>query len=271
MKCCRLWPATASLPSPSATGRPMRKGFNDFSIRDLVTQPGSESWVNKDQGVATVPSRHRWSEAWALIHGNHAFGVFSFNQENMLFSVISTIADGKSASLRFGGAVMLQGEPAALTPDRARRKRRSGHDPFPDRRRRLPRGDVCLSQDARRKGLPFPKDFNPPVHWEQLYDMPDAWNDRPRLYTKAIIEREAAKGRDYHCEALYLDPGWDTDFGQFSLGRKVARSAKTVHRRNAVEIRAEGVAAHAAGDLDVACRHRLGAQRRAELSARSLA
>ena len=45
--------------------------FNDFSIHDLVTQPGSESWVNKDQATFTVPSRHRWSEAWALTHGKH--------------------------------------------------------------------------------------------------------------------------------------------------------------------------------------------------------
>ena len=84
--------------------------------------------------------------------------------------------------------------------------------------------------------------------------MPNAWDDRPHLYTKEIVEREAAKGRDYSCEALYLDPGWDTEFATFPLGRKVARAAKAVHRRDAVEVRAEGVAAHAAGHLDVAHR-----------------
>ena len=40
----------------------------------------------------------------------------------------------------------------------------------------------------------FPADYNPPVHWEQLYDMPNAWEDRPHRYTKAIVEKEAAKG-----------------------------------------------------------------------------
>ena len=31
--------------------------------------------------------------------------------------------------------------------------------------------------------------------------------------------KEAAKGRAYHCEALYLDPGWDTSFGSFIWGQ----------------------------------------------------
>ena len=69
--------------------------FNDFSVHDLVTQPGSESWVTKDQATISIASRHRWSEAWALTVGKNTLGVFSFSQENMLFSVLSTIAGAK--------------------------------------------------------------------------------------------------------------------------------------------------------------------------------
>ena len=50
--------------------------------------------------------------------------------------------------------------------------------------------------------------------------MNGAWDDRAHRYTKAIVEREAALGRAYHCEALYLDPGWDTTFGSFLWGEK---------------------------------------------------
>jgi hypothetical protein len=39
-------------------------------------------------------------------------------------------------------------------------------------------------------------------------------------YTKAIVEKEAQKGRAYSCEALYLDPGWDTDFATFLWGEQ---------------------------------------------------
>jgi hypothetical protein len=68
------------------------------------------------------------------------------------------------------------------------------------------------------KGCRFPPGYNPPVHWEQLYDMPEAWTDRAHKYTKAIVEQEARKGRNYSCEALYLDPGWDSDFATFLWG-----------------------------------------------------
>jgi hypothetical protein len=43
---------------------------------------------------------------------------------------------------------------------------------------------------------------------------------RAVLYTRAIIETEAAKARDYSCQALYLDPGWDSNFGTFIWGEK---------------------------------------------------
>ena len=50
--------------------------------------------------------------------------------------------------------------------------------------------------------------------------MPNAWEARPNRYTKAIIEKEAAKAKAYSCEALYLDPGWDTEFGTFLWGEQ---------------------------------------------------
>ena len=41
---------------------------------------------------------------------------------------------------------------------------------------------------------------------------------RPQAYTLSLVEEEAIKARDYGCQALYLDPGWDTDFGTFLWG-----------------------------------------------------
>ena len=175
--------------------------FNDFSMHDLVTRTGSETWLNKDQAAFTVPSRHRWSEAWALIHGRHTLGIFLFNQENMLFSVLSTVAGDAGTSLRFGGAVMLQGEPAALTRIAPGGSVDLGTTRFETIEGGYPEAMYAYRKMLDEKGCRFPKDFNPPVHWEQLYDMDGAWEDRAHRYTKEIIEREAAKGRDYSCEA----------------------------------------------------------------------
>src|ERR1035441_9791688 len=92
------------------------KGYvNDFSIPDLITKAGYEPRVNKDLQYSQLPSRHRASEGWAWTHGSGAVGIFVFNQENMLFSVVSAQKGAEGATLRFGGACMISGEPAALT------------------------------------------------------------------------------------------------------------------------------------------------------------
>ena len=122
--------------------------------------------------------------------------------------------------MRFGGAVMLQGEPAALTRIAPGASVDLGTTRFETIEGGYPEAMYAYRKMLDEKGCRFPKDFNPPVHWEQLYDMPNAWEDRPHRYTKEIVEREAAKGRDYSCEALYLDPGWDTDFATFLWGEK---------------------------------------------------
>ncbi len=193
---------------------------NDFSVPDLLAHPGYEPSVNKDQRYSRIPSRHRRSEGWAWTHHQATLGIFVFNQQNMLFSVVSTNQGPEGTSLRFGGACMISGEPAALTriaPGQA-------VDMGVVRYQALPGGyDQALYAFRAmldEKGCRFPKGYNPPVHWEQLYDMSGAWEDRLHRYTKAIVEKEAQKGRDYHCEALYLDPGWDTDFGTFLWGEK---------------------------------------------------
>jgi hypothetical protein len=80
-------------------------------------------------------------------------------------------------------------------------------------------------------GCRFPDGFNPPVHWNELYDNLE-WNlgtpgrpagkrmTRPVTYTRALMLEEAAKAKAYGCESLYLDPGWDTDFGTFLWGEE---------------------------------------------------
>jgi hypothetical protein len=194
--------------------------FNDFSMNDLMTKPGMEISMNENQRLTGVPSWHRWSEGWALIHGDHAFGVFSFNQENMVFSMLSTIEGQAGKSLRFGGAAMMMGEPAALTRIASGQSVDLGTTRFQTVKGGYADAMYAYRRMLDEKGSRYPKDFNPPVHWEQLYDMDGAWRDRPRLYTKEIIEKQAEKGRDYHCEALYLDPGWDDAFGSFLWGEK---------------------------------------------------
>jgi hypothetical protein len=67
-------------------------------------------------------------------------------------------------------------------------------------------------------GCRFPENYDPPVHWEQLYskNMTEAWVGNRELFTREnLITNEVRKAKEYSCQALYLDPGWDTEFGSF--------------------------------------------------------
>lgn len=86
------------------------------------------------------------------------------------------------------------------------------------------------------RGYLPPENFDPPVHWNQLYDMSSWWTvsgyeDRRELYTLDALWEEAGKAREYHCQSLYLDPGWDTGFAssiwdQDRLGPQAEFAAK---------------------------------------------
>ena len=191
---------------------------HDYLFQEVVTQPGYEPRMDNMLRYTELPSRHRVSEGWAWTHGKHVLGIFKFCQEHMQFSAVSIHRGADGAALRFGGAAITSDEPADL----GRMAPGATVDLGVVRYETLEGGFMEAAYAFRamldEMGCRFPKEFNPPVHWEQLYDMPDAWNDRPHRYTKAIVEREAAKGKAYSCESLYLDPGWDTHLGSFLWG-----------------------------------------------------
>jgi hypothetical protein len=197
------------------------KGFvNDFSMQQLVTQPGYEPRMDFKQRYSHVPSPHHVSEGWAWSHGNGTLGIFAFNQENMLFSVVSSHHEGGETSLRFGGACVISGEPAALTRIAPGQTVDLGAVRYQSMKGGYTEAMYAFRDWLDEKGCRFPKDYDPPVHWEQLYDMEGAWDDRLHKYTKSALEKEALKALDYHCQALYLDPGWDTTFGSFLWGEQ---------------------------------------------------
>ncbi len=206
---------------------------NDFSFQQIISGSGKEVRINE---VASVPwgngylrSSRYFSEGWAWTHGNDSLGIFKFNQQAMESSVIDTHVDDGGLLLCFGGAGLRDGEPALLTTIPAGKQVTLGVTHYETSSGDFQESFYAFRRFLDQHGCHFPAAFNPPVHWNELYDnaefsLATAGNPpRPRktrhlTYTRDLILKEAEKARAYHCEALYLDPGWDTEFGSFLWG-----------------------------------------------------
>ncbi|MFH1007647.1 MAG: alpha/beta hydrolase [Candidatus Latescibacterota bacterium] len=213
----------------------------DFGIADLIRRPGREHRVGNKPlhypEYGYYPSLQWSSEGWAWTHGKYTLGVFKLNQEAMEFSVLSLEPGEHGLALRFGGAGPVTDEPSSLCKIQTGQRIELGVTRY-----ETVEGDYKQAYYAFRafldeNGCRFPKGFDPPVHWNELYDNPE-WHlgtpghppgprmTRPVTYTKELILEEARKATEYGCESLYLDPGWDTDFGTFLWGKEWLGSRK---------------------------------------------
>ena len=206
---------------------------NDFSFQQITTGSGKELRINLiaplTWGHGYVHSSQYFSEGWAWTHGDYSLGIFKFNQQAMEFSVLDTRADQDGTLLCFGGVSLRDGEPSFVTTIPAGAHIILGTTHFETTRGDFTEAYYAFRHFLDQQGCRFPAAFNPPVHWNELYDtaeftlstlgnLPNPRKTRRFTYSRDLILKEAAKARDYSCEALYLDPGWDTEFGSFIWG-----------------------------------------------------
>ncbi|MCS7223108.1 MAG: polysaccharide lyase family protein [Armatimonadetes bacterium] len=204
----------------------------DFAAEEIAWRSGWFHLIN----YPNVPHLKRYhtpgtfgSEGWVWVDpdGDHALLIAKYNNQAMEWSVLSA-----EKVLIFGGAALWKlgdPEPAQIL--------QPGKSVTFGITRYLPvRGGWKGAFYAFRNwmdslGHKFPKNYNPPVHWNELYDNPLWWGPdtperRQEFYRKEHMEEEARKARELGCEALYLDPGWDTSFAssiwdEGRLGRQV--------------------------------------------------
>lgn len=206
----------------------------DFDLDYILAHTGREVVVVKDRAVYAdghgyFPANKHVSEGWAWRHIDRHFGIFKFNQEALEFSVLAIDPLQEGAFLRFGGTCFVSGEPSVLYSIQPGQRIQLGTTRYTTRFGGYEQISYAFRSFLDENGCRFPPDFNPPVHWNELYDNsefgletpgkpPGARFTRQKTYTKDLILEEAKKADDYSCEALYLDPGWDTDFATFYWG-----------------------------------------------------
>jgi hypothetical protein len=194
--------------------------LNDYTVQDLLTKP---SWfsVSGSPNAARQLSPTWGAEGWAWYQDNNTLLISKFNPDAMEWSLLFPERSGYSNYLlRFGGA----GRWKLGDPEGAARLEPGAGFTFGLTRYEALDGDWQAGYAAHRRftermGDHLPANYNPPTHWNELYDNPlwegvgDTVANRAAVYRLKDMKVEADKGHELGCQCLYLDPGWDTDFG----------------------------------------------------------
>ncbi len=170
--------------------------------------------------VPLEPTAAYAAEGWIWRQGSHGFLITKYSQAGMEWSLLDRVPlDGSSAGLRWGGFGSYRGNPDQgiwLSPHASHRFGAIRLTPFTGDRNQ---GFYAFREEMADRGHRHPAHFDPPLHWNELYDnklffLPDSDNPavRRRYYSLADMKAAAAKAQWFGCEALYLDPGWDTNF-----------------------------------------------------------
>ncbi|MDR3643774.1 MAG: hypothetical protein P4M02_01715 [Clostridia bacterium] len=190
-----------------------------------------ESWYSSERSPRynMKQSTAYGSEAWAWYGAGTVLLFSKYNADAMEWSIIEKgkkIKDGhESTLLRFGGAARWKlGDPegaASLAPGASFT---FGETRYSVLDGGLKQAFADFRQYTQGKGHRLPDDFDPPVHWNELYDNPYWWavTDRSwhsdntqelsRYYRLKDMEAEIQKAHEIGCGCFYLDPGWDTSF-----------------------------------------------------------
>lgn len=157
------------------------------------------------------------SEAWAWGTGDTGLVVMKYNNEAIEFSVAGVDPQVAGAWLRFGGAgFCLYGEPSGARRLEPGQSFAFGETVYSAYSGGIEQAFYRYRRLLSDRGHARPADYNPPVNWNELYDVGWFHSDREKLrknYTRKALLAEAAKARDVGCEMLYLDPGWGVSEG----------------------------------------------------------
>jgi hypothetical protein len=153
------------------------------------------------------------SEAWAWGSGSQGLLVIKYNNQQVELSVVCPDTDEKDPYLRFGGAgICLYSEPSGVSLLEPGQRFIFGTNYYIPYENGLEQAFYLYRNFLNQRGHTFPADYNPPINWNELYDL--GWyHSRPeelkQFYTRESLLNEAAKASEIGCELLYLDPGWE--------------------------------------------------------------
>ncbi len=207
-----------SIPTRRFLGYGEDRRKEKFSANDILFG----AWVAKE---AEMPGF--CAEGW--LWGNEQGGLLTckYNPSQMEYSRFNRITNtlpGRGAEdvfILFGGVSLYDGNPELATILEPHQSYPFGVSRYAVYEGDYREGYYLYRSHLEEKGHKYKKDYNPPVHWNELYNLGWAaekvgfFVDKAEfeVYTLEQLYNEAEIARDIGAECLYLDPGWNIALG----------------------------------------------------------
>ncbi|CAK4852199.1 unnamed protein product [Aphanomyces euteiches] len=190
---------------------------HDYSVAQLIAGEAKNSFykdASREEPALLVDGLR--SEAWAWGDENNGLVIIKYNNEAIEYSVARLDEAAGESILHFGGAgLSMYSEPLGMRHLLAGETFTFGTTYYMPYEGSIQTAYGIYRTFIEQRGHTFPKDYNPPVNWNVLYDIGWHHSDPEKLkqhYHKAALLREAQKAKECSCELLYLDPGWEALF-----------------------------------------------------------
>ncbi|MBN1686619.1 MAG: hypothetical protein JW852_08185 [Spirochaetales bacterium] len=220
-------------------GQRVDRRLKEYTLTDLLPH----LWEDV-RDVGGAPGRNlpdHGSEGWVWTDGAKGLLALKYQPDRIEFSIFKGEMLIPDFCVRYGGAGQWRGDPELCRELHPGQTIEFGRSRYQLIEGGWKEGYYAFRDFLRSQGKRFPESYNPPVHWNELYNLSWTLGDGSTRYTLPELYREAEIAADIGCQALYLDPGWDpvegstiwdTDHFGITLGEFV----RTVKERYGLEV-----------------------------------
>jgi hypothetical protein len=206
---------------------------HDYQLDDIYHgRYECSEFYNPARLVQEVVDKNRGrSEGWAWTDGENGLLITKYNDDKIEFSMLDTERRNGEVYLTFGGASpSLYNEPIEARVLEPGEEITFGKTRLHFYEGLWRQGSYIFREFMAALGHTIPDNYDPPINWNELYEIGWYHNDREKLarhYTFEALCEEAEKARDMGCNLLYLDPGWEVCEGSTTWDEERLGDVKT--------------------------------------------
>jgi hypothetical protein len=211
-----------SVPHRRRLGHSIDRKNDHFTVSDLFPQSwdpdlfqpgyGSEGWIWTDDETGVLIAKYNRDAIEFSIYDGE-FVLDEAGALDVMDAVHSHVPMPVHVAARFGGVGLYRGDPEIGQHMQPRTDITFGVTRIQSFDGDWQVGYRAFKEMLRASGHATPVGFDPPLHWNELYNLGWRLGDNAPLQTLDQLKTEARIAADVGAEALYLDPTWDTSEG----------------------------------------------------------